>query len=213
MALSSGEWGGRNSGLRLAGTAKSLAMCQPARSMVHEDHGMDAWADLLAEFVEHGLHRGRAHRRQDQGDAGIPYWTDGTEQVGRLVAQIAHAGERMPFSNQRRQTRPVWPTRASSRNQTSAVRPRGGRGRPRRSAPGRSYCRRPRSAPRRPGRLHLAASQRTNVNHTPPNSQPQVSQNIAGVGISQRPGSDSGGRLSKSSRDCLPHRLAPQFAV
>jgi hypothetical protein len=37
------------------------------------------------------LHGTGAHRRQDQGDAGIPLGTDRPEQVNRLVAQVAHA--------------------------------------------------------------------------------------------------------------------------
>jgi glyoxylate carboligase len=54
----------------------------------------------LAELVEHDLHGAGAHRRQDQGDAGIALGTDGAEQVDRLVAQAAQAARSlsMPFS-------------------------------------------------------------------------------------------------------------------
>jgi hypothetical protein len=47
--------------------------------------------DGRGELVEHGLHGGGADAGQDQGDAGSAFGTDGAEQVGRLVSEIAHA--------------------------------------------------------------------------------------------------------------------------
>jgi hypothetical protein len=88
MALGSGEYGGRKSGVRLAGTARSLATCQPARSKKYDRMG--GWRHGLAELVEHHLHGAGADRRQDQGNASIPLGTDRAEQIGRLVAEVAH---------------------------------------------------------------------------------------------------------------------------
>src|SRR5918994_502441 len=89
MALSSGEYGGRNSGVRLAGTASCLAMCQPARSI-----NTTAWASgchRRAELVEPRRHRGSTDTGQDQGDPGVTLRADGAEPIDRPVAQIAHA--------------------------------------------------------------------------------------------------------------------------
>jgi hypothetical protein len=49
-----------------------------------------AGADRLSELIEHHLHGGGADRRQDERDPGVAGRADGTEQVGRLVAEVAH---------------------------------------------------------------------------------------------------------------------------
>ena len=51
---------------------------------------MHTGADRLGEFVEHRLHGGGTDRRQDERDAGIARRADGAEQVGGLVAEVAH---------------------------------------------------------------------------------------------------------------------------
>jgi hypothetical protein len=58
---------------------------------VHQHDRMSAGADGLAELVEHRLHGGGADRGQDQSDAGVARRTDRTEQIDRLMAQVAHA--------------------------------------------------------------------------------------------------------------------------
>ena len=73
IALSSGEYAGRKTGVRLAGP-RVRGRCASRR-----------------ELVEHRLHGGGADRGQHQGDAGVARRTDRAEQVDRLVAQVAHA--------------------------------------------------------------------------------------------------------------------------
>lgn len=65
MAFSS-RVGRQKQGVRLAGVARFLALCQPARSI-----STTAWspgADGLSELVEHRLHGAGAHRGQYEGD-------------------------------------------------------------------------------------------------------------------------------------------------
>ena len=60
-------------------------------SAVHQDHGVGAGADRLAELLEHRLHGSGADAGQHERDPGIAHRTDRAEQIDRLVAQVAHA--------------------------------------------------------------------------------------------------------------------------
>ena len=85
-----------------------------------------------------------ARRRDDRGHSGrhgrLPGarpWSGTSCRAWSPWWRRSHTPRgRRPFWYQRRQTRPVWPIRASSKNQIPPARPRDGRGRSRRSAPG-----------------------------------------------------------------------------
>ena len=58
---------------------------------IHDDEGMGAWGDGLAQLVEHELHRLGLDTGQDQGNPGVAFRADGAEQVDGLVAQVPAA--------------------------------------------------------------------------------------------------------------------------
>ena len=92
---------------------------------VQDDDRMGARRHGHGELVEHRLHGGGAYLGKNQGDATVAVRTDRAEQIDGLVAQVASAAGRTPFSNQRRQVRPILPILASSKNQTSRPRTSG----------------------------------------------------------------------------------------
>jgi len=58
---------------------------------IHDDDGMGARVDGLAELIEHELHGGGFDGGQHQGDAGVTLGADRAEQVDGVVPQIAAA--------------------------------------------------------------------------------------------------------------------------
>jgi|tagenome__1003787_1003787.scaffolds.fasta_scaffold19148852_1 hypothetical protein len=53
------------------------------------EHGKCSWADLRADFLQMQIHRMDICTRQHEPGANAAIWTDGPEQIGRLVALIA----------------------------------------------------------------------------------------------------------------------------
>jgi hypothetical protein len=64
---------------------------------VQDDDRMGAGRHGRGELVEHRLHGGGAHLRQNQGDAVVALGADGAEQISGLVAQVAAAARADAF--------------------------------------------------------------------------------------------------------------------
>ena len=58
---------------------------------VHDDQGVGAWDDGPTQLVEHQLHGRGRDVGEDQRDTGVALGADGTEQIGRLVAEVTPA--------------------------------------------------------------------------------------------------------------------------
>jgi hypothetical protein len=70
-------------------------------SLIKDDDGVGARADLAGDLVEMKLHGLAVAEGQNQCRAGSELRTHGTEQVGRLRALIVAARGRDPFLAQR----------------------------------------------------------------------------------------------------------------
>ncbi len=64
---------------------------------VQDDDGMGTGCHRQSELVEHGLHGGRAHLGENQGDAKIALRADRTEEIDGLMAQVAAAARADAF--------------------------------------------------------------------------------------------------------------------
>jgi transposase len=60
-------------------------------SAVHDDQGVGAWDDGPTQLVEHQLHGRGRDVGENQRNTGVALGADGTEQIGRLVAEVTPA--------------------------------------------------------------------------------------------------------------------------
>jgi len=73
----------------VVGDGQTLAGLVPSGAVAHE-HGMSARRDLAADLAQMLGHRLAVDPRHDDRSAGCTIWTDRAEQVGVVVAVVAH---------------------------------------------------------------------------------------------------------------------------